>query len=278
MKQKILKLIKRLSRFTIDDIAIMSEYDENALVPVIDNFEDDGIIKKISDKEYGYIAQNKEKSALTAIIENNSDKKIKKVNIDFKTINTKQLFKKENEQEIFNNTPDWAKAKIIKHMTPQYQFNLGGTTDPLLSRGILAPEVMSQIDNEINTLNAIKQQYSNVAQPQTTINSLWRDIDVEVSSLTAEQQAILAQDSVYNEISTELQCMIQQALIDSVRDKIAATPKGAELLSRQLSNIRNKKSQIIAQSNKDMDLFKKFQIAVQANPNLTYAEFIKTIS
>ena len=41
MKQKILKLIKRLSRFTIDDIAIMSEYDENALVPVIDNFEDD---------------------------------------------------------------------------------------------------------------------------------------------------------------------------------------------------------------------------------------------
>ena len=163
-------------------------------------------------------------------------------------------------------------------MTPQYQFNLGGTTDPLLSRGILAPEVMSQIDNEISILNALKQQYSNVAQPQTTINSLWRDIDVEVSSLTAEQQAILAQDSVYNEISTELQCMIQQALIDSVRDKIAATPKGAELLSRQLSNIRNKKSQIIAQSNKDMDLFKKFQIAVQANPNLTYAEFIKTIS
>ena len=101
-------------------------------------------------------------------------------------------------------------------MTPQYQFNLGGTTDPLLSRGILAPEVMSQIDNEINTLNALKQQYSNVAQPQTTINSLWRDIDVEVSSLTAEQQAILAQDSVYNEISTELQCMIQQALIDSL--------------------------------------------------------------
>ena len=46
MKQKILKLIKRLSRFTIDDIAIMSECDENSLVPVMDNFEDDGIIKK----------------------------------------------------------------------------------------------------------------------------------------------------------------------------------------------------------------------------------------
>jgi len=79
MKQKILKLIKRLSRFTIDDIAIMSECDENSLVPVMDNFEDDGIIKKISDKEYGYITQNKEKPALKAIKENNIDKKIKKV-------------------------------------------------------------------------------------------------------------------------------------------------------------------------------------------------------
>ena len=69
--------------------------------------------------------------------------------------------------------------------------------------------------------------------------------------------------------------MIQQALIDSIRNKIAATSKGVELFSRQLSNIRNKKSQIIAQSNKDMDLFKKFQIIVQANPNLTYIKFIK---
>ena len=128
MKQKILKLIKRLSRFTIDDIAIMSECDENSLVPVMDNFEDDGIIKKISDKEYGYITQNKEKPALKAIIENNIDKKIKKVDIDFKTINTKHIFKKEKEQEIFDNAPDWAKAKIIKHMTVlKLAGNLNGT-------------------------------------------------------------------------------------------------------------------------------------------------------
>ncbi len=128
MKQKILKLIKRLSRFTIDDIAIMSECDENSLVPVMDKFEDDGIIKKISEKEYGYIIQNKEKPALKAIIENNSKTKIKKVNIDFKAINTRQIFKKEKEQEIFNNAPDWAKPKIIKHMTVlKLASNLKGT-------------------------------------------------------------------------------------------------------------------------------------------------------
>lgn len=32
------------------------------------------------------------------------------------------------------------------------------------------------------------------------------------------------------------------------------------------------------EANKEAELFKKFQIATQANPNLTYAEFIKTIN
>ena len=45
-----------------------------------------------------------------------------------------------------------------------------------------------------------------------------------------------------------------------------------------IMNIMKKKDKIIAESNKDIELFKKFQIAVQANPNLTYAEFIKSIS
>ena len=61
MKQKILKLIKRLSRFTIDDIAIMSEYDEKALVPVIDNFED--VLKENMDSYYeNYVERERDSS------------------------------------------------------------------------------------------------------------------------------------------------------------------------------------------------------------------------
>ena len=37
-------------------------------------------------------------------------------------------------------------------------------------------------------------------------------------------------------------------------------------------------SYYIEEANKEAELFKKFQIATQANPNLTYAEFIKTIN
>lgn len=35
---------------------------------------------------------------------------------------------------------------------------------------------------------------------------------------------------------------------------------------------------LLEEANKETELFKKFQIATQANPNLTYAEFIKTVN
>ena len=44
------------------------------------------------------------------------------------------------------------------------------------------------------------------------------------------------------------------------------------------NNIRTKKDSIIEEANRELELFKKFQIAAQANPKLTYVEFCKTIN
>ena len=162
-------------------------------------------------------------------------------------------------------------------MNPQYQINFGAQ-DPLLSNPQLNGEFMSQIDREIATLNTLKQQYGQILPNQTVLTTPWEEIDREVAALTKDQQELLAKDETYVSISTELQLMVQEELINSVKGKIAASPRGAELLKAQLDNIRKKKDKIIAESNKDIELFKKFQIAVQANPNLTYAEFIKSIS
>ena len=38
------------------------------------------------------------------------------------------------------------------------------------------------------------------------------------------------------------------------------------------------KDKIIAESNRELETFKKFQIAAQANPNLTYKEFCENIN
>lgn len=42
--------------------------------------------------------------------------------------------------------------------------------------------------------------------------------------------------------------------------------------------ILHRKNAIIAESNKKLELFKKFQIAASANPNLTYKEFCESIN
>lgn len=89
---------------------------------------------------------------------------------------------------------------------------------------------------------------------------------------------MLAEDDVYNSLSAELQFMVQEELVNSVRDKIANSPRGKELLEKQLNNIRAKKDIIVEKTNKELELFKKFQIAAQANPKLTYVEFCKTIN
>lgn len=169
-------------------------------------------------------------------------------------------------------------------MLPQYQFNLG-QTDPLLNIAKSNPEdYIGTINQEIERLERFKQQVEQVQQNRpnnkqvkTNRVSLWDTIDSEISSLTDEQKQILATDDVYNNIDKELQILIQQELINSVKGNIEQSARGKELLEAQLKNLREKKSSIVAESNKEMELFKKFQIAVQANPNLTYSEFIKTI-
>lgn len=161
--------------------------------------------------------------------------------------------------------------------TPQYQFNLGNPDPILAGNNYSVPDYFKGLDDEINRLNELKQrinQRQNNSQPHY---SIWDEIDKEISALTNEQKNILSQDETYVSIDRELQIMIQQELINSVRGKIENSTRGKELLESQLKNIRDKKKHIVEESNKEMELFKKFQIAVQANPNITYSEFVKNI-
>lgn len=89
---------------------------------------------------------------------------------------------------------------------------------------------------------------------------------------------LLAKDETYISIERELQLMIQEELINSVKDKVAASPRGKELLEKQLNNIKVKKEEIIKEANKNIEVFKRFQEAARLNPNLTYAEFVKSLN
>lgn len=169
-------------------------------------------------------------------------------------------------------------------MIPKYDFQMG-QPDPLLTGDNFNPNsYINNIDEQINRLNALKSQFSkSYINPQTQVqqqqpkDDIWNKIDTEVSSLTDEQRKILSSDNTYLAIEQELQFLIQQELVNSVKYKVGDTPRGKELLNNQLSYIRTKKKEIIEKANAETELFKQFKIATQANPNLTYAEFIKSI-
>ena len=61
--------------------------------------------------------------------------------------------------------------------------------------------------------------------------------------------------------------IISQFIINLV---IENSEIGNKLLTQQLNLIKTNKDKIIAESNRELETFKKFQIAAQANPNLTY--------
>ena len=160
---------------------------------------------------------------------------------------------------------------------PNYTVNFG--VDPLLQNPYspINIDYEREIEDRMRKLQAMKEQYSQVKQ-YTAGNSLWTEIDREVSSLTEDQRNILFNSETYSSIDTELKLLIQQALINSVKSVVESSEVGKDLLTKQLNFIKSSKDKIVAQSNKEIELFKKFQIAAKANPELTYNEFIKTIN
>lgn len=110
MKQKILKLIKILNKFTIDDILSMDEFDEKELLDIISELAKSGVISKISKSQYIYYPKDNSKQFVSDRFNTLDIKKAKDVDI-------KTLFSKEEEQEVYENAAPNAKRRIVKYYT-----------------------------------------------------------------------------------------------------------------------------------------------------------------
>ena len=118
MKQKLLKLIKILNRFTIDELIAMSEIEEADIKNLVQEFLQDKVINKISQTEYAYIKPLKSISPIELLKQNGKFyPKTPKQKIDISEINIEEFFLRKDETAIYNNAPDWAKASLIKYTT-----------------------------------------------------------------------------------------------------------------------------------------------------------------
>lgn len=151
--------------------------------------------------------------------------------------------------------------------TPINQVILGGTQ--------MYP--FDDLDSQLASLELQKKRIQQIKQIQTQpTNLVWDDIDAEINPLTDEQKLMLLQDQEYSEVYNRLQELVQAEILNLVKYRIENTVEGKELLNTQLKILKRLKKRIIEDTNKEMELFKRFKEFSKLNPGVTYDEFVKS--
>lgn len=163
-------------------------------------------------------------------------------------------------------------------MIPVNQVIVGG--DPLLGGSVIGnslDEQLQLLERYKQNLEAAKQmkQQSVPQQPITTQKLIWDEIDAEVSPMTDEQKNRLLQDENYMDTYTKIQNMVNAEILNLVKSRIENTPEGKELLTHQLKTVKKLKNKIIDDTNREMDMFRRFREYSKQHPEVTYDEFIK---
>ena len=161
-------------------------------------------------------------------------------------------------------------------MIPINQVILGGG-DPLLGTSVVG----NNLDEQLQLLERYKQNLEAAKQiKQQTATApiqklIWDEIDSEIVPMTEEQKNMLFQDEDYVETYTRIQGMVQTELLNLVKGRIESTQEGKDLLQSQLKIVKKLKGKIIQETNREMEMFRKFREFSKQHPEVTYDEFIK---
>lgn len=161
-------------------------------------------------------------------------------------------------------------------MIPINQVILGGG-DPLLGTSVVG----NNLDEQLQLLERYKQNLEAAKQiKQQTASApvqklIWDEIDSEIVPMTEEQKNMLFQDEDYVETYTRIQGMVQAELLNLVKGRIESTQEGKDLLQSQLKIVKKLKGKIIQETNREMEMFRKFREFSKQHPEVTYDEFIK---
>lgn len=159
-------------------------------------------------------------------------------------------------------------------MIPVSQINIGG--DPLLgtTQGFNIEEQLRQLEMRKQSLESLKQ-----LNPQAMPTSLiWNDIDAEVKVLTPEQMQKMFENEDYIRIYTRIQELVNTEILNLVKPRIESTPEGKQLLQEQLTLVRKMKPKIVEDTNREVELFRRFREFSKTNPDVTYDDFLKQIN
>ena len=159
-------------------------------------------------------------------------------------------------------------------MMPISQINIGG--DPLLTstNGYNIEEQLRQLEARKQALESMKQ-----LNPQAMPTSvIWNEIDTEVKVLSQEQLQKLFENEDYVRTYVRIQELVNAEILNLVKPRIESTPEGKQLLQEQLNLVRKMKPKIVEDTNREVELFRRFREFSKANPEVTYDEFLKKLN
>lgn len=162
-------------------------------------------------------------------------------------------------------------------MMPINQVILGGG-DPLLGTSVVGnslDEQLQLLEKYKQNLEAAKRMKQQQVQPAVPQKLIWDEVDAEISPMSDEQKSMLFQDEDYVDTYTKIQNMVQMEILNLVKARIESTPEGKELLQNQLKIVKKLKGKIIQETNREMEMFRKFREFSKQHPEVTYEEFIK---
>lgn len=154
---------------------------------------------------------------------------------------------------------------------PINQVILGG--DPIMSS---LEDMDTQIQMMENYRKRIQQLKAQNQQAQQPVKLIWDEIDSEIGPMSNEQKSMLLKDEDYMETYTKIQGMVQAELLNLVKGRIEGTEEGKELLQHQLKIVKKLKNKIIDETNREMEVFRRFKEFSKQCPGATYEDFIKT--
>lgn len=162
-------------------------------------------------------------------------------------------------------------------MMPINQVILGGG-DPLLGTSVVGnslDEQLQLLEKYKQNLEAAKRMKQQQVQPTVPQKLIWDEVDAEINPMSDEQKNMLFQDEDYVDTYTKIQNMVQMEILNLVKSRIESTPEGKELLQNQLKIVKKLKGKIIQETNREMEMFRKFREFSKQHPEVTYEEFIK---
>lgn len=115
-------------------------------------------------------------------------------------------------------------------MNAPYSFNF--KYDPILENPFRSEiDYNKEIDERARQLQLMKDKYNSTVKQTIQSESLWNKIDNEIKSLNDDQRNILFSDKNYISIDTQLKILVQEALVNSVKNVIENSEIGNKLLN-----------------------------------------------